>query len=203
MNLYVRRVCVAGIAALAISAHASTAPGPGDAVAGKQKAQVCFACHGIDGNSSDPSNPKLAGQHAEYIVQELLAFKLGRRKDAVMEALARSISSHDDLQDIAAYFASLPTMRGSTTDETLARRGEQLFIQERCVFCHGEGAKPNSPFVPGAPIIGGQHKQYLMKTMLEIRAGNRSGDIYDLMYKTLKGLSEQDIEAIAEYLGGL
>ena len=53
------------------------------------------------------------------------------------------------------------------------------------------------------PVIGGQHKTYLIIAMRDIRDAKRPGDDYDLMKRTLEEMTEQDIEAIAEYLSGL
>lgn len=92
----------AGVALLCASAGAMAA---GDAAAGKSKAAVCSACHGADGNSTNPLWPKLAGQHADYLVKQLKAFKAGERNDPVMSPMATPLSD-EDMQDVAAYFAA-------------------------------------------------------------------------------------------------
>ena len=177
--------------------------GAGDPVSGKEKAAVCFGCHGEDGNSANPRYPKLSGQLAGYIVKQTLDFKNGRRRDDIMSAMINIIPQPTDMEDVGAYFASQEVMQGDgKSDETVAR-GKELFIVERCTFCHGEGAKPTGPFVPGAPVIGGQHKEYLVKVMQEFKAGTRQGDIYGWMGKTLKRLSDDDLEAIATFLSSL
>lgn len=181
----------------------SSATSAGDAAVGAQKAAVCFGCHGKDGNSVSPDYPKLAGQLYGYILKETLDFKSGARKDAIMSGVIQIIPEIHDLQDIAAYFSSLPVMRGTVTNENLAARGKKLFNSERCFFCHEEGGKPEGEFTPKAPVIGGQHQAYLIKAMQDIRDGKRRGDIYNLMPQTLKRLSDEDIKAIAEFLGGL
>ena len=76
-----------------------------DAAAGKQKAQVCAACHGVDGNSTIPQNPILAGQTARYLYLQIRDFKEGRRKDSMMSPMAANLS-REDMLDIAAYFAA-------------------------------------------------------------------------------------------------
>jgi Cytochrome c553 len=63
----------------------------GDSAAGKTKAQACAACHGADGNSTTPIWPKLAGQHAEYIVKQLQDFKSGKRSNEQMSPLAANL----------------------------------------------------------------------------------------------------------------
>ncbi len=77
----------------------------GNAAAGKVKSQVCQACHGVDGNSTNPEFPRLAGQYADYIVHALKQYKSGARKNAIMNGFAASLSTQD-MEDIAAYFSS-------------------------------------------------------------------------------------------------
>ena len=77
----------------------------GDVKAGEAKAAVCMACHGPQGNSSNPDWPKLAGQHANYIVSQLLAFKAGTRSNPLMSPQA-ALLSEQDMINVAAYFAA-------------------------------------------------------------------------------------------------
>ena len=77
----------------------------GDAAAGKSKAASCVACHGPGGNSVNPLWPKLAGQHAPYVVKQLKAFKSGARKDPMMSPMAMPLSDQD-MENLGAYFAS-------------------------------------------------------------------------------------------------
>lgn len=89
--------------ALALPAHAA------DLEKGKAKAdQVCAACHGKDGNTPiDPTYPKLAGQHRDYLEHALRDYKADRRKNPIMGAMAKPLS-RDDIENLAAYYASLP-----------------------------------------------------------------------------------------------
>ena len=77
----------------------------GDVAAGKAKAVMCSACHGVDGNSTNPMWPKLAGQHAAYVVKQLKAFKTGARKDPVMQGMAAPLSDQD-MENLAAWYAT-------------------------------------------------------------------------------------------------
>lgn len=86
--------------------HAAWGHAGGSAEAGQKKAAKCAACHGVDGISDNPTWPHLAGQHAEYLVKQLEDFKAGRREDPVMGPLAAGLS-RQDMQDLAAYYASL------------------------------------------------------------------------------------------------
>ena len=77
----------------------------GDPVAGKEKAAVCGACHGVDGNSQVPDFPRLAGQHEDYLVRALLDYKSGQRKNPIMAGQVANLEKTDML-DLAAWFSS-------------------------------------------------------------------------------------------------
>ena len=80
----------------------------GNADNGKQKAATCFACHGTDGNAVDPQYPRLAGQYNLYLQQALHEYKSGQRNNAIMKGFVATLSDQD-IEDVAAYFSSLPT----------------------------------------------------------------------------------------------
>ncbi|AUB77951.1 cytochrome C [Spiribacter roseus] len=80
----------------------------GDIEAGRAKAYTCLGCHAVEGyRNAYPSYrvPKLGGQHAGYLVSSLKAYRSGARQHTTMQALASTLSD-EDIQDIAAYFAS-------------------------------------------------------------------------------------------------
>ncbi len=77
----------------------------GDVAKGKELSATCAACHGADGNSTIPANPKLAGQYESYLVQALSDYRSGARKNAIMAGFAAALSDKD-IKDLAAYFAS-------------------------------------------------------------------------------------------------
>lgn len=99
-----RRLFIAAFAgaSLVLSTAAGAA---GDAAAGKAKSAMCAACHGPDGNSSNPMWPNLAGQHAAYMTKQLKDFKSGARKDPVMAPMATPLSDQD-MENLSAYYAS-------------------------------------------------------------------------------------------------
>ncbi|NID14052.1 c-type cytochrome [Luteibacter yeojuensis] len=80
----------------------------GDPARGKTKTATCVACHGKDGNAVDPQYPRLAGQYADYLAQALHEYKDGRRSNLVMKGFAATLSDQD-INDISAYFATMPT----------------------------------------------------------------------------------------------
>ncbi len=93
------------LVAVAASFVAANALAAGDAAAGKSKSAACAACHGPDGNSTNPLWPNLAGQHEAYFVKQLKAFKSGERKDPLMSPMAAGLSQQD-MENLAAYYAS-------------------------------------------------------------------------------------------------
>ncbi|MEX1828882.1 cytochrome c [Luteibacter sp. CQ10] len=97
-------IAVAALLALATT----TASAAGDPARGKTKVATCVACHGQDGNAVDPQYPRLAGQYSDYLAQSLHEYKDGRRGNAIMKGFAATLSDQD-IEDISAYFSSMPT----------------------------------------------------------------------------------------------
>ncbi len=95
-------------AAIVLVCASPLAEAGGDSKNGQTKAEVCAACHGADGNStSSPEFPKLAGQHADYIVRALTDYQTGKRTNAIMQGFVANLSKQD-MWDLAAYFTSQP-----------------------------------------------------------------------------------------------
>ena len=108
-------------------AEAAAALKPGDATAGQGKAAVCGACHGMDGNSTDPQYPRLAGQSEQYIAAQLAAFKSGKRMNPIMMGFAQPLSEQD-MHDLGAYFATKTSLPG-VADQALVEQGQTLYRQ--------------------------------------------------------------------------
>jgi cytochrome c553 len=175
--------------------------GAGDPIAGKALAGICTDCHGEDGNSVITVTPKLAGQIEGYIVKRAVDLnQLHGEEDITSDVV--NLKSRD-LQNIAAYFAGQPVMKGASKNTEFMEKGQSLYFKERCYFCHTEGGKPTEKTLYAPPVIGGQHKEYLMQSMKLIQTGERRADVYDLMHQTLVGLAGEDLSAIAEFLSGL
>ena len=178
--------------------------GPGNADAGKDKSQLCQGCHGTHGDSTEPLVPKLAGQYGKYIAKELRNYQAGVRTHQIMNAMAGTISD-DDLADIAAYFASQPKMKGdgSAPNET----GKQLFTHGdinrkmiACINCHGVHGKGLTPNTSMFPVLGGQQKEYLKKQLHNFKDLDRTNSPSGIMNKVTKLLTDEEIDAIADYL---
>ena len=87
----------------------------GDAEAGKAKSATCEACHGADGKGTNPMYPVLAGQYEDYLVHTLRAYRDGTRKNVIMAGLAAPLTD-EDIEDLAAYYASMPNALGTLPD---------------------------------------------------------------------------------------
>jgi cytochrome c553 len=185
----------------------------GSIEAGKTKSLTCAACHGADGNSQIPMYPKLAGQHEKYLEKQLREFKLGMtsggkqgRVNAVMGGMAM-VLSEQDMADLAAYYASLTTSY-NTTPENIVEAGKVLYTAgdaERglpaCVACHGP--RGNGTELSGFPKISGQHADYIKSQLQMFRDGARGNDMNAMMRDVAKKLTDEEIETLSQYVGGL
>ncbi|MGA7750746.1 MAG: c-type cytochrome, partial [Gallionella sp.] len=176
----------------------------GDPVAGKTKSQICQGCHGADGNSTDELIPKLAGQYEIYISKQLRNYQAGTRSHEIMNGMAAPLSDQD-LADISAYFANQPKMKGngSTSNEqgkNIFLKGNILEMVMTCVNCHGAGGKGLNADTPMYPVIGGQHKAYLLKQLIDFREDDRVNSPNIIMNRIVRSLSDEDLEALAEYI---
>lgn len=169
-----------------------------DAAAGKEKAVVCGACHGVDGNSAIPQNPILAGQTSRYIYLQLKDFKEGRRKDPLMSPMAANLSKKD-MFDIAAYFsAQKHTSQNSRGDASKAARGKQVADAALCTMCHMGGFSGKSE----VPRTAGQHYEYVLKQLKDFKTKTRSNDAGN-MTAVLRTIPDADLEALAAYIASL
>lgn len=176
--------------------------GAGDPVAGKDKSALCQGCHGEDGNSATADFPKLAGQYAAYIQKQIHDFNTGSRKDPVMTDMAATVTDNQDLLDISAYFASQKKMKGDSP--VISKAAQSQFLDGNgCVTCHGKNGKGLAPNSPSAPVIGGQHKDYLVKQLKDFRSGARTNESSGMMPMIAGFMSDAEIEDIASYVSGM
>jgi cytochrome c553 len=202
--------CMQGAAALAFAASTSLAPaqqGP-DAAKGRTIAtQVCAACHGADGNSPTPANPKLAGQVPEYLVKQLVNFKANtERKNAVMAGMAAPLSN-EDMRSLAAFYGEQKAMQGTATNKESVALGRRLWRGgdvargvPACASCHGAtGAGTPSQY----PRLAGQYAEYTEAQLKLFRSEERSNDANGMMRAIATKLSDREIRALADYVAGL
>ena len=198
-------VCAAGISIAmlcTVSVHAA-----GDASKATQTAtQVCAACHGADGNSAIGMYPSLAGQHPEYIAKQLENFKSGERKNAIMAGMAAPLTA-EEMANLGAYFAAQAPKGGTAKSNGPGSLGEKIYRAgvpgigvPACASCHG----PAGAGIPVQfPRLAGQHADYTAAQLKAFRAGDRANDGAKMMRMIAGKLSDQDIEAVADYIQGL
>jgi cytochrome c553 len=176
-----------------------------DLNAGSAKyAAVCASCHNADGNSAVPANPKLAGQHPTYLMEQLQEFKSGKRANAIMSGMAAGLSD-DDMRNIAYWLASQKPKAGSAKNKDLVAIGEKIYkggINDRqvpaCAGCHS----PSGAGIPSQyPRLSGQHAEYTAAQLTGFRDGTRKNNA--TMSQVTAKLNDKEIKALADYVAGL
>jgi cytochrome c553 len=165
---------------------------------------VCLACHGVDGNSGAPVNPKLAQQHPEYLLKQLQEFKSGKRNNAVMKGFASTLSD-DDMRNIAYWASSKNGKPGFAKDKELVALGEKIYrggISDRqipaCASCHS----PSGAGLPAQyPRLSGQHAEYTSAQLTAFRDGVRKNNLQ--MSQVSAKLNDREIKAVSDYIAGL
>lgn len=185
----------------------------GDAEKGKAISVTCGACHGTDGNSAIAMNPKLAGQHANYLIKQLTEFKLASqtggkegRNNAVMSGMAAALSEQDIL-DLSAFYSSQEATPSEASEDAV-EQGNKLYVGgdlqrgiTACIACHGP--KGNGTSLSGFPDISGQHAQYIATQLKAFRSGERANSLNGMMADIAKRMTDEDIEVISSYVAGL
>ncbi len=192
---------------LAASASAADAPAApkADLVKGAaSSAATCVACHAADGNSTVPAQPKLAQQHPEYLLKQLLEFKSGARNNAVMKGFAAALSEAD-ARNISWWLASQKAKPGFAKDKDTVMLGERIYrggIADRtipaCAGCHS----PNGAGIPAQyPRLSGQYAEYTAAQLMAFRDGARKNNA--VMHDVAAKRNDREIKALADYIAGL
>lgn len=184
----------------ALGAHAAGDAAKGAAIA----TTVCVACHAADGNSVMAANPKLAGQHPEYLVKQLKNFKEGTRANPVMGPLAGTLSE-DDVANLGAYFGAQAPKGGAAKTNGPGSEGEKIYrggvsgkAVPACAACHA----PNGAGIPVQfPRLAGQHTEYTVNQLKAFRSGERANA--PMMKVIAAKMTDQEIAAVADYIQGL
>lgn len=197
---------LAASGAMAQGVAAKVDPAKGGQIA----AQVCVACHGTDGNSPTPANPKIAGQHAAYLYKQLANFKVqkgateAQRANPIMAGFAATLSDQD-MRNVAAYFASQKLKPSAAKNKDIVEAGQKIYrggIADKnvpaCAGCHG----PSGAGIPDQfPRIAGQYAEYTEAQLVAFRQGLRKNSAQ--MTGTAARMSDAEIKAVAEYVAGL
>ncbi len=165
---------------------------------------VCAACHGADGNSAISLNPKLAGQHPEYLLKQLTQFKSGVRVNAVMNGIAATLSA-DDMQGLSKLYAEQTLTLGKAKKNGAGSLGESIYRGgiaatqvPACAACHGA----NGAGIPVQfPRLAGQHADYNYVQLKNFRSGERANA--PMMMQIATKMTEAQMQAVADYMQGL
>ncbi len=208
MKRLINLFAVASVAATLSTATLAAAPvktAKPDLAAGETIAtQVCVACHAVDGSRGAPSFPILQGQHPDYLVKQLVEFKSGKRKNAVMLGFASGLSDAD-MRNVAAFFASKKAKEGFAANKDTVALGEKIFrggiaakSVPACAGCHS----PNGAGIPAQyPRLSGQHGDYTKAQLTAFRQGDRTNSAQ--MTTISANLSDKEIAALSDYIAGL
>jgi cytochrome c553 len=172
--------------ALQKPARAGT-PAAGDAAAGKKAASACAGCHGDTGVASDPANPSLAGQDAQYLATATQAYKDGTRKDETMKGMAAALDDAT-IRNIAAFYAAQQPQAPK-----VRRPLSVAEMTERCDRCHGINGNSIDPVVPA---IAAQRADWLESTLNAYRTGARKSAAMAAMASVM---SESEVKDLAAY----
>ena len=169
---------------------------PADAAV-EQKAAACEACHGPHGQSTNPTLPSLAGQTSQYINEQLRDFKTGGRHSQTMTPIAATLTP-DDMQQLADYFSQQTPMSSAATDSTKIAQGKSIADSSLCGMCHEAGLTGQNAI----PRVAGQQYAYIVEALKGFRDGRRTNDA-GAMQSVVHGVSDQDLEALAQYVANL
>lgn len=165
--------------------------------------RVCSTCHGLNGVSTSPMFPNLAGQQTVYLETQLKAFRDRSRADphaqAFMWGMAAQLTD-STITEIAAYFASQRPAPGKPAGRDEMAAGKKIFEEgisaqqvPACQTCHGEKATGNGPF----PRLAGQHRSYLERQLAAFISNARSNE---LMHENSKNLTALQVSQLAAFL---
>lgn len=200
---------IAAIIAVATPRWAEAAAPKGDPEKGRQIAsQVCLACHGTDGNGTEPTNPefpKLAGKQPEYLLKQLKDFKSGKRKNEIMSAMAANLTP-DDMANLSLYYAGQKARSGVVRNPAQLAQGKKVYLEGNpdsgvpaCAGCHEADASGYGTF----PHLAGQHTEYTLLQLKHFSSGERDNDKGLAMQSVTAKMTEQEMKAVAEYLAGV
>jgi cytochrome c553 len=186
------------LAAALGAAFAASFAGAADLAAGASKAEACMACHGAGGISQLPETPSLAGQPENFLQWQLVYFRSGTRKSPVMQPMAVALSD-DDIRNLSAFFSSrAPPDAGANgaSEPAMLQVGQRLAQQNRCASCHkddyaGEKATPRTAF---------QREDYLLKSLRDFKAGQRTGGGVAAMADVVYPLGDDQLRALAHFM---
>jgi cytochrome c553 len=166
----------------------------------EQLYQSCIYCHGKNGNAGSSFYPRLAGQPAGYLKQQLQAYRDGQRQNTIMSSIAR-ILSPEEIGVLADYLSAQTPADNNATSNTTGKAVEQGRVKAKqlaCTSCHGSNYQGQGDY----PRLAGQGYDYLSAQLTDFRDGQRH-DAQGVMAALARSLSDADIENLSRYLSTL
>jgi cytochrome c553 len=193
-------VSIAALSCFAVAAYAQETDVSGLAT------RTCASCHGPRGESVSPAFPRLAGQRPEYLDTQLKAFRDRTRADPMAQAYMWGMASQlsdDTIRGLADYYARQKPVHSKPASAALERAGKGIFENgipdakvQACVTCHGKAAEGTSGF----PRLAGQHAEYIVKQLVLFKELLREEGAAPIMHGVSRGMSFEQMEAVAAYL---
>lgn len=177
----------------------------GDPEKGKAIAtETCAGCHGADGNSETTTFPKLAGQHALYLLKELQAYKVEHRISEIMMPVTSPLSEQDMI-NLALYYSSQKPKPAEVTKPALLDLGKKIYLEGNtkngvpsCDGCHEEDGTGSAKF----PRVAGQHVDYTLEELKRYASGKRNYGT-KVMRTVAERLTPEEAEAVAQYMASM
>ena len=161
--------------------------------------QSCVYCHGEQGRASSSFYPRLAGQPAAYLAQQLKAYGNNVRENVIMSSLAK-ILSDSEVAQLSDYLAAQEPRPADTAmqSSSASTKGSSRAAALGCAACHGKNYEGQANYAR----LAGQGYDYLSKQLDDYRAGRRT-DPGGIMSGLATALSDEDIENMSRYFSGL
>ncbi len=203
LSLFISSLMVSFFA-ISSGVHAEEAAAQKQGAAEEIAKTVCAACHGADGNGVITLNPKLAGQHSDYLTKQLYDFKAGKRANAVMAGMVANLSD-EDIKGLAKYFAAQTPTLGKAKSNGVGSLGEKIYRGgiaatnvPACAACHGA----NGEGLPKRfPRLSGQHADYTAQQLKIFRTAERANA--PMMQVIATKMTDAEMQAVADYIQGL
>jgi cytochrome c553 len=166
---------------------------------------ICVACHGADGYSPLPANPKVAGLQPQYIVKQLKDYKSGSRKSGVMAPMVERLTEAE-MAALAAYYSAEKPAPGVVKNPDLLALGKQVYMDGNvdtgvpsCSGCH----YPDGSGTPRFPRLAGQHAEYVAQQLHDFRTAKRDNDRGLVMQSLAERMTDREIRAVSEFIASL
>jgi cytochrome c553 len=177
----------------------------GDPAKGEKIAsETCAGCHGVDGNSEVTTFPRLAGQHAVFLLRELKDYKAEHRISEIMLPMASPLSDQDMI-DVALYYAKQKPKHAEVTKPELLAKGKKIYLEGNsksgvpsCDGCHEEDGTGSAKF----PRVAGQHVDYTLEELKRYASGKRNYGT-KVMRTVAERLTPEEAEAVAQYMASM